>query len=156
MTVRRAFLVPAAALLILTLLGNCNPGKYDPKPDEEIYGIWINDKNYNLNGFQKTVISADGWKNYTNISDSVPWELGTSQIDSKWTDSEGNIWYKTFGMATGGHAKGAKFQTLTKLSRSLTVMETVARLRLGEFDSNNYPAEIDPNDDSDAVYYRAN
>jgi len=139
----------------LTLVASWNPGNYIPTQDEEIYGTWTNDRTYNLIGFQKTIISADGWKNYPNISDRAPWEEGTSQIDSKWTDDEGNIWYKIFGVANGGHVKGAKFQNLTKLSKSATVLEVVARPTVAEFDSTNYPARIDPGDPNYAIYYRA-
>ena len=44
----------------------------------------------------------------------------TFQIDSKWTDSEGNIWYKVFGAVTDS---GQKFQVLFKISRKGTQLE---------------------------------
>ena len=142
-------------LLLPILLGDWNPGHYAPKPDEESFGTWINDKSFNLGGFQKLVDTADGWKQYANISDSVPWQEGTDgQIDSKWTDSEGNIWYKAFGTITGRHVNGAKFQSLIKLSKSGTVREEVGRSPR-EFDSSQYPTSIDPNDPSYCIYYRA-
>ena len=152
--IRLVFLI-WSPLLGLSLFADWNPVHYAPKPDEEIYGTWTNDKEYNLIGFQKTVISADGWKNYTNITDSVPMEEGTSQIESKWTDSDGNIWYKSFGIANGRGFKNAKVQSLTRISKSGTVLEVVARPALSKFDSDKYPTMIDPNDPNYAIYYRA-
>jgi len=52
----------------------------------------------------------------------IPCLLGSRGIDSKWTDSEGNIWYTVFGIGTG-FWEGHKSQELYKLSKSATVME---------------------------------
>ena len=151
---RMLLLGASVILLSIFLLADWNPGHYAPKPDEDNYGTWINDKSFNSIGYQKTVITANGLENYANISDSVPREKGISQIDTKWTDSEGNTWYKTFGTVTGENHRATKFQNLVKLSKSGTVMEIVHR-HPREFDSSNYPTKIDPDDSNYGIYYRA-
>ena len=151
----RTLLNASLALLALNFLGGqCYGQSYVPTPNEEIYGTWTNDKSINLIGFQKTVVTADGFQNYADTSDSVPREKGVSQIDTKWTDSEGNIWYKTFGTVTGvENRRTTKFQNLVKVSKSGTVMEIVHR-HPRDFDSSNYPTKIDPDDNNYGIYYR--
>src|SRR5208283_230530 len=101
------------ALLALSILGGCATGEYIPKPNEELYGTWINEQNGgNIFLPQGVVFTADGYKLYCSLSDSNPCEVGTSWIDSKWTDSEGNIWYRTFGTNTAGVYKGDSWQEL--------------------------------------------
>jgi hypothetical protein len=58
-------------------------------------------------------------------------------IDAKWTDSDGNIWYKTHGEVTSGVCKGYTCQELDKVSRFGTVWE-------GEFTSTGMDAKPDP------------
>jgi len=129
--------------------------KYVPKADEEIYGTWTNEKNTNISGDQKLVYEADGlWKAYFKIADPLPYEEGTFRIDSKWTDSEGNIWYKTFGAMTSGRAIGVKYQELIRISEAGAVWEGVYADVL-EFDPDSYPAKVDPQDYTYAIYYRA-
>ncbi|MGD0726410.1 MAG: hypothetical protein ABSB63_12710 [Spirochaetia bacterium] len=149
MKTRTMLFAALVILLALTLLGGCGAGKYVPKPNEEVYGTWIN-KSISP---QKEVDTPDGWKQYGLISDPNPESEGTGQITSKWTDSEGNVWYKTLGTVTAGNYKGSKFQTLTKLSKSGTVKESVS-LTVEEFDSSGYPTKIDPKEMLYSLYYR--
>jgi hypothetical protein len=110
--------------VILIMVAGCAPGKYVAKQNEQLFGTWTNEQNVgSVYDPQKVVIAIDGYKLYSKISDSVPSEENTWQIDSKWTDSEGNIWYKTFGTVTMGTYKGARWQELEKLSKSGTVWE---------------------------------
>ena len=146
---RMLLLFALLVLLSLILLGSCAPRKYVPKPNEEIYGTWTNEKIFP----QKVVNTADGWKQYNYIADSVPLIEGTGTPDSKWTDSEGNIYYKGFDTVTSGTYKGNKFQELDKLSKSGTVWESVSTM-VREFEASNYPAKIDPKDSSYRIYYR--
>ncbi len=88
----RMLLVGSLVLVVgVILVGGCAPGKYMPKTNEELYGTWINEKITP----QKNVISPGSYKNYTYVTDSSVVSEGTMQIFSKWTDSEGNVWYKT-------------------------------------------------------------
>jgi hypothetical protein len=82
--------------------------KYVPTADEEIYGTWTNKDHFP----QKVVTGPDGYKAYNFMSDSAPIEEGTVTIDSKWTDQDGNVWYKTFGTVTYGTYKGSTYQEL--------------------------------------------
>jgi hypothetical protein len=133
-------------LVFLIQIGGWSQGKYVPTPNEEMNGVWINAKA----DIQKHVNTSDGWKMYVNISDSVPWDVGTGGIDSKWTDSEGNIWYKSFGIDQNGD----KHQELDKLSKSGTVWESVFR-EVDQFDPKYYPTKIDPMDPNYGIYLRS-
>ena len=121
---RKAFLGAVLFMLSLILLGDWNPGKYVAKPNEEIYGTWVNKDNYGgVNSPQKEIITADGVKKYDKVSDPTPLQKYTKIIDSKWTDAEGNIWYKTYGTVTDGAYKGWTWQGIDKLSKGATVWE---------------------------------
>ena len=143
----------SSAFMVLVLLAACGPGKYTPKPNEELYGTWTNEQNVGgVLAPQKAVFAVDEYKLYSNLSDLVPCEAGTYGIDSKWTDSEGNVWYKTFGTVTMGTYKGGRWQELDKLSKSATAWERalIPLGSAGEFNPNNYPPKIDPK----LFYYR--
>ncbi len=139
-----------AVSLTMALLAGCGPGKYVAKANEEIYGTWTNDKATP----QKIVSTSAGWKQYSYISDTVPLLEGTGGIESKWTDSDGNIWYKTSSAITSETMKGDKSQELDKLSKSGTVWESVW-IWVREFGPGNYPPKIDPKDANYRIYYRA-
>ena len=126
---------------------------YTPKAGEEMYGTWTNDKTANYFHIQKKVIGPDGTKEFREVSDTVVYFEEEQHIFAKWTDSEGNIWYKIFGEVKTGSFKGAKWQELEKLSESATVCEYVYIL-VSEFDPANYPTRIGPFDSADSDYYR--
>lgn len=154
---RVVFLSVSVISLSVFLLGGCASGKYVPKASEELYGTWTSEQAVNdYSHPQKAVVTADGYKHYIKVSDSVPSEEGTEQINSKWTDTEGSIWYKTFGAATTGQYKGYKYQALVKLSKSGTVQESVfIAIGFEEFDPKKYPTKIDPTDSTYKIQYRA-
>ena len=94
-----------AGFLLLALLEGCGPGKYTPKPIEELYGTWTNNSySGRIDGTtylpQKVVIASSGYTVYRFIDDAGRWEVGSEQIDRRWTDSEGNIWYRTHSSHT--------------------------------------------------------
>jgi len=151
------------ALLMLILVGGWAQAKYVPKPNEEIYGTWVNEEtsasHFQALHFHKIVITADGSKDYLDVSDSVPVMDFTAGavagwIDSKWTDSEGNIWYKQFFEITNGRYKGNKMQELDKLSKFGTIWESQVSY-VTEFNANNYPTKIDPMSFTYSIFYRA-
>jgi len=112
-------------------------------------------KEFNLNGFQKLVIAAgaDSW--YANVSDSAPRTQSVERIESKRTDSQGDIWYQLLHTTSGGLSKGEKLQMFVKLSKGSTVLELVYRGNLPDSESSRFPKAIDPNDVSYGIYYRA-
>lgn len=158
----RMRLCASIILLVMTLLGEyCYGQNYVPKADELLYGTWINES---ATTHQKVVAFPGGYKTYDKISDAKPFEGGKEQIAEKWTDSEGNVWYKTcltttFGIVPSGVHKGYdysgwKFQVLLKFSKSGTVRELMA-VHVPEFDPNLYPTKIDPTDiDHYLIFYR--
>jgi hypothetical protein len=122
------------------------------KGEEEIYGTWANENNRAdvLHG-QKVVVGPDAMRIFCKVSDpecgmEVSWD-----ITSKWTDSEGNVWYKTLGTSTGGLYLGAKWQTLEKVSKSGKIWERAMNLlETGRFHPAFYPRTMDPK----GIYYR--
>jgi len=138
---RTLFLGGVVIFLTLIPLVAIAQEKYVPKADEELYGIW-NDGTIST---AYEVYSAGEYKDYFHGIDEVMREA-TFQIDSKWTDSEGNIWYKVFGAVTDS---GQKFQVLFKISRKGTQLEKQLKLVL-DFDQSNYPVKLDP---ADAYYH---
>jgi hypothetical protein len=131
--------------------------KYVPKANEELFGTWTdekNDKSYYRP--QKEVISVDGFKRFPNMTDPLPSEEATLKVDSKWIDSEGNIWYKTSGQVTTGVYKGWTFQELDRLSKSGRVFESVftALGVKGEYKPAFYPKTIGTHDQTYMILYK--
>ena len=139
-------------VLSLILLAGCGQGKFMPKPNEELYGTWTNERMPQ----QRSVITAHVFKTYNYMSDASTWLEGTMQIVGKSTDSKGNIWYKTFEIYTSGlhGCKGQKRQTLYELSKSGTVLECQPAL-VGDFDPKSFPDKFDPRDDLYRIYFRS-
>ena len=134
--------------LVLILLGGCAPGKYIPKANEECYGTWINEKGYP----QKCVLFAGGFKQYVRIADVVPtYSEGTEEIENKWQDAEGNVWYK---LLVTDLPVGEKFQTSAKFSNSGKVYERVYAQVL-EFSLKSYPTRIDPKSGTYSIFFRS-
>lgn len=139
--------------LVLALLVGCASGKYVPRADEELYGTWVNEETKNRDQIQKQVHEAGGWKEYAKVSSTRPVDEGTSRIDKKWTDGQGNIWYAVFSSQTTGPAAGNDFQVLYRISKSATVLEYVWKAS-PQSDTITYPSTIDPASDSYHVFYR--
>lgn len=142
----------SCAILIFSMLiltQGCGPGKYVPRPDEELYGTWANE---NVSP-QKAINAPGGYKQYRYLSDPAPIEEGTEQIAARWTDAVGNIFYKTFGTVTAGASKGYKWQSLQKIGKSGSVLEAVDAV-VREFEPGGYPVAIDPKDTSYRLYFR--
>ncbi len=114
---------------------------------EEYYGTWVN-TDYDRSTLAiraKTIHNHDGTIiKYVSTSDTEPYEIGTFTIEDKWTDSEGNIWYKILYTETGQII--SKFE-LSKISDNGTTLELV-------YSVIDYPTEIVPNDGINFIYYR--
>ena len=142
---KRVFLV---FTLVLIVLGGCAPKKYIPKPNEEFYGTWTNEKAVP----QRVVIFAGGFKQYNRIGDTVPtYSEGIFKIQSRWQDVEGNIWYKLYGTDLPG---GEKFQSLVKLSKSATVYERVHNF-VAEFNPKSFPTKITTDYGTYDIFFRS-
>ena len=106
--------------------------------NEELYGTWIN-MDYTGRPPQKTVFNPDGTAGSSASVDFDPYWKIRYLIVGKWTDSEGNIMYKSHWV---GNWREEGF-SLYKISNSGDTLEYV-------FDHDDYPKEIDPKH----TYYR--
>ena len=72
-------------------------GFYAPRDNEELYGTWVNTTRPGSNEYkQKIVMNYWGdWETYKEATDEF-FDNGTFIIVDRWTDSEGNIWYKEY------------------------------------------------------------
>lgn len=117
-------------------------------------GKWTNEKGYP----QKIVCTTGHWKHYSSLSDTTPLREGVGKSPARWTDSDGNIWYKSFATVTEGDGKGYKFVELDKFSKQATVWEYTWQPYYGNTDPapETYPSKIDPTDTGHyGIYYRA-
>jgi len=139
-----ALILMAAALIV-----SCAKKPYVAKEDEEIYGTWVNTSYGTTKDFfsQKRIYKPDGTlEEYGGMADIAHLAYKYTIID-KWTDSEGNIWYKLiteYGDKTYGSRPAYE---LRKISNSALTLEFV-------FSMDNYPTEIDPNHRYYFIYYR--
>jgi len=111
-------------------------GFYVPKRNEEIYGTWVNAKYDGISYEQKIVYYYWGYGEFfrTLTNENLASKFGFTIID-KWSDSEGNIWYKTYEISDNDYSV---YFTLNKISKDATVLEYVDKL-------GDYPAEADLN-----------
>ncbi len=108
--------------------------KYRPyvaKDTEEIYASWVNPEA--KSGLpQKLIFKPNCKVEYFPSANPKSPDTGRYLIVNKWTDSEGNIWYKKHEV-DGWH----EYYSLIKISNSGNTLETVR-------DRNDYPTKIDP------------
>ena len=118
-------------------------------------GTWTNEK---LTP-HKIVCMRGHSKLYSNLSDATPFYEVVGKSVARWTDSNGNIWFKTFGKVTEGYGKGYEFVEIDKFSKGATVWEYTWQTYYGETNPapEAYPTKIDPTDIVHyGIYYRAN
>ena len=102
-----------------------NENIYIPKANEEIYGTWINEDMIT----QKLIYYYWGYgEEYREESNETPAGKLTFIIVEKWSDSKGNVWYKTFKRY---NAAILNEFWITKISNNGTVYESV--YNVGEF-----------------------
>ncbi|MGA2614686.1 MAG: hypothetical protein ABSG38_14705 [Spirochaetia bacterium] len=155
---RKLVVLFASLVILLVMFGALGFGqeKYIPKPNEEIYGTWVNEQ---MNP-PKTVNNPDGtFADYFPASYSKPFRGGTTEIFKKWTDSEGSVYYDTFDTFTSGMGiQGMKTQCLKKVSKSGTVLEW-NWVAVSEFGPEKFPSTLDTKSEHDIagyfIYYRA-
>ncbi len=152
--------MPIATVLLCTLLIvpilvsnpiSADDRGYSPKDNEELFGTWVNIE-YNEEGWWvKIVFNKDEtYETYDSEKSAKPPYLGKFVIDDKWTDTEGNVWYKFYTTyAMKGHIGGGGGYWLARIGGSGNTIE-------GVFASNEYPEQIDPNNlkYKYIVYYR--
>ncbi len=136
-------LILGAALVSFT--GNifAEEKTYVAKDNEELYGTWVNmDYKPDAQPHQKIINYPGRFENFGSAESETAKETGTVTITDKWTDSEGNIWYKeTFVVY------GQKFYELDKISNSGKTWEFV-------YSYSKYPTKIDPKNTNYLIYHR--
>ena len=125
-------------------------GFYIPGEYEEIFGSWVNNEYANIpyprnSGYpQKLTYYRWGYcEFFIKLGDKVPFK-GTSAIVDKWTDSKGNIWYKTYDRDPDTRRA---YLCLYKISADKTVLESV-------WSYTDFPGEDDLNLKNTDFYYR--
>ncbi len=104
---------------------------YLAQDNEELYGTWV----LTL-PTRKLIHKPDGtfevsWPDISGYGAGR--RYGRYLITGKWTDSEGNIWYKWHWVSSDSR----EFYTLGKISNSGSTLEVISA-------SDKYPTEIDP------------
>jgi hypothetical protein len=108
---------------------------YVPKENEELYGIWVNQEYNTTTVHARWDWNSDGtWASYPKTTGEPNWE-GPYSITEKWTDAEGNVWYKVKWEDKWLALKGFG---LIKISDSGNTIEA-------NYSYGDYPAKIDPN-----------
>ncbi len=86
-------------IAILIMMGNCATRK--KAISDEVFvkvwsGTWINvENNVRVIKFHKAIFHADGsYDHYYEIKDTIFHDTTKFTFYEKWTDTEGNIWYK--------------------------------------------------------------
>ena len=148
----RAFMISAVLLLSVLVFPTsyAKDGEFfKPSDDDEIFGTWVNTEYSGDQGWpQKIVYRPWGYVEYFMlVKNKNPVWPGTSTLVEKWTDEEGNIWYKDYYREQYGGAS-ALYQ-LYKISNNGTVFEMIWRKR--EFPTE---AEMDPNGATYRIFYR--
>jgi hypothetical protein len=141
----RTLILVVLIMAMLLIAGICVADSKSFKRDfkKDMVGTWVN-SNYNKNKWvtSKVVIKSDKTAEfYKSESDTWP-SPRTIAIVDRWTDSEGNIYYKA-EVATSIRTK----YELWKLNNSKTTLELMSR-------EVEYFTEIDPNNTYYRIYYR--
>jgi hypothetical protein len=139
------FATTLVIVFIVVLAGCATSNKaYKKAFKEEMVGTWVNTDYDNMNSkWAKVVIKQYGmFEGYNEAQATEFWKANIS-ITDRWTDSEGNIFYKTIHAPIAGE----KWYELWKLSNSGTVWELV-------WDVFEYPTDINPNNSGYLIYYQ--
>ena len=129
-------------IAVSVIIGGCATGKkaYVATKDEELYGTWINPEYDQKNIMAKWILKPDGtFDAYSKSTSNRVFEVGTFTIADKWTDSEGNIYYKysKSSMEYGSIENPYTYYFLVKIHATLDIAEEL-------WSSVDYPTEFDP------------
>ena len=144
----KSFLAIGIITALFTFIG-CSQQK-----NEELSGTWINMEykgttNPHDSLKQKVILFPDGRYESFNIAGKPKADYkAVYKIEEKWTDKEGNIWYK-YRLTEKSWQKYEKIDTfyLSKISNSGKEKEC-------QFDFEFYPKKIDPSRLAYRKYYR--
>ncbi len=114
---------------------------YVAKDYEELDGTWVN-MDADAGPPQKIISYPGRFEVFGSAESKTAMVTGSFWITDKWTDSEGNIWYKTEFVEFG-----KKNYELSKISNSGKTWEFV-------YSSSKYPTKIDPENATYSIYHR--
>jgi hypothetical protein len=148
-------------LMAAVLVASCaTTPSYEAKEYEEIYGTWINksysdtmqqgyDQAYTLANYAQKIITTDEgtYDIYNGLNDIVPIFKIKYTITEKWTDSDGNIWYKIVSEYETEYAERTRLG-LNKIDHTGSTWEIVIA-------EDDYPAKLDPSHPEYRIYYRS-
>ena len=128
----------ALTVLILTLTNGVLAGS------EELCGTWINMEYPAHHKPVKVIFNPDGkFEKFRNADSKYPSLEGTYKITEKWTDSEGNIFYKF----QQKDQMERDWKYLCKISESGKILEYV-------YGNDEYPTEVTPRPGYYFKYFR--
>ena len=100
----KSFLI-GVLFFVIVLSGTCSfavdknkYGFYEPSPYEVMFGIWLNTENSGGPGKPQKIVSNywGSYDIYMLATHKTPDYTGSRIIIDKWTDAEGNTWYKIY------------------------------------------------------------
>jgi hypothetical protein len=149
----RAFMIGAVLLLSVLVFPTSYAKERDffkPSNDEEIYGTWVNTEYSGEQTWQqKIVYYIWGYVEiYMLLENKNPVWPATSTLVDKWTDAEGNIWYRDF-LRDQWSGVGVALYQLYKISDKGETLELIWRQR--EFPAE---ADMDPSGATYRIYHR--
>ena len=130
------------AFAVMVIVGSCATSKkaYISQENEELYGTWVNPEYDEKWIMAKWVLKPDGtFDAYSKSTSGRVYEIGIFTIDEKWTDSEGNIYYRytKSSMEYGSIENPYSYYFLVKIHSTLDIAEEL-------WSSVDYPTEFDP------------
>ena len=127
----------ALTVLVLTLTNGVLAGS------EELCGTWIN-MDYKYPKPVRVIFNPDGkFEKFRKADSKFPQLEGTYKITEKWTDSEGNIFYKF----QQKDQLERDWKHLCKISKSGNILEYV-------YGNDQYPTEVTPRPQYYFKYFR--
>lgn len=103
MKIRALISILILVLAVLMVIGSCATQKnanakkiFKPINNNELVGVWVNTVySGGMMDRQKIVVTSYGYfEAFSSVDSMAPVETGTLFVVDKWTDSDGNIWYK--------------------------------------------------------------
>ena len=120
---------------------------YKPKVAEEMFGTWVNPAIDSPARAQKVVIHSWGlleW--YRRIGDKIPGRA-TSTIVKKWTDEEGNTWYRDYQRSEISGGYGESTYVLLRVNSGGRILEII-------YAGSGWPKAEDMSPDLNTTYCR--
>ncbi len=128
---------------------------YVPTTSEECFGTWINEKTR-----PQRIVLGPGPSNtiqvrdFQNVADESALREVMLEVDRKWTDADGVVWYRSYDTITSGLGHSEKVQSLHRLSKSGQVLEQV-HVHVHQFGPESFPATVETSGAGYHIFYRA-